>query len=157
MIQHSLISLGLRWYKGYLIWKHGLGYWVWIILKSTVICTSIFNVLVTSTVQYRSLTSDKVVTRRPSLFFLQIHMKYYRLCHKCLCLSVPKDDWPGGADQRLPLSERVFASIRTYDLLSAFLSLKTLKMVRAIFKKTPQYRWFFCHVHPIWPRYFFSM
>ena len=87
--------------------------------------TSIFNVLVTSTVQYRSLTSDKVVTRRPSLFFLQIHMKYYRLCHKCLCLSVPKDDWPGGADQRLPLSERVFASIRTYDLLSAFLSLKS--------------------------------
>ena len=146
MIQHNLTSLGLRWYKGYLIWKHGLGYWVWIILKSTVIPPSSMFLL---QVQYNT---DKVLTRR-LCFFLQIHMKYYRLCHKCFCSSVPKYDGPAGRT-RLSLCERVFASIRTYDLCFFLLSPKNGE---SYFQENASISMIFCHFHPIWPRYFFSM
>ena len=78
--------------------------------------TSIFDVLVKSTVRYRSLT---------------------RLLPDVFCRfiwNITKRWWTRGADQRLSLCERVFASIRTYDLLSAFLSLKPQKW-RGLFSR----------------------
>ena len=104
MIQHNLISLGLRWYKGYLIWKHGLGYWVWIILKSTVIPQSSMFLL---RVQYSTDHWQGCYQTTVFVFFADSYEILPPLSQVFLLLSA-KRWWARGSPRRYVLKIHFF-------------------------------------------------